>query len=269
MVRELESKGESMSTRGVIFRVTSVFVLIALTGGVLHAESNRADSDSRMDIARTPASQVGRIIEVETLAVSGDSSSFGNFDPSSPETFDLVATDTVHPSEHGSPVSSEGSKFRLPPRRSDNSEHDGERAASGRSPTWTIVSSLTIVVGIFLVMVWGTRRHLPQSATPLPDEVVRVLGRAPLAHRQTMQLVRIGNKLVLLCVTPQGAETLAEITDLADVERLTANCDPSCPDSMSAAFRQVLAQVGDHRGSNPYAHGASMVENSYSGRIRD
>ena len=53
----------------------------------------------------------------------------------------------------------------------------------------------------------------PPARSLLPKEAVELLGRAPLAGRQQMQLVRVGNKLLLVALSPAGAETLTEITE--------------------------------------------------------
>ena len=78
----------------------------------------------------------------------------------------------------------------------------------------------------------------------MPGEVVEVLGRAPLANRQQIHLLRCGNKLLLVSVTPTGAETLTEITDPMEVDRLAGLCQQAQPGSATAAFRKVLQQFG-------------------------
>ena len=65
---------------------------------------------------------------------------------------------------------------------------------------------------------------MPQGRGILPAEAFEVLGRSPLANRQQAQLLRCGNKLLLVCVGAAGAETLTEITDPAEVERLVETC---------------------------------------------
>jgi flagellar biogenesis protein FliO len=118
--------------------------------------------------------------------------------------------------------------------------------------TFTVISSLAIVVGIFLLLAWLTRRAAPNSSQALPSDVVQVLGRAPLAARNMMHLVRIGNKLILVSLTNQGAATLTEITDPQEVERLSARCERARPGSISATFRNVLHQFGEERTSASY-----------------
>jgi flagellar biogenesis protein FliO len=92
------------------------------------------------------------------------------------------------------------------------------------TPLETGAASLGLVAGLFLLVAWVARRGGPHSATPLPHAAVEVLGRAPLVGRQHVHLVRCGNKLLLVCVLPGGAQTLTEVTDPAEVERLVSIC---------------------------------------------
>ena len=106
----------------------------------------------------------------------------------------------------------------------------------------TVLSSLAIVLSVFFLVLWAMRRAVPAGLAVLPNEVIESLGRAPLNARQQMQLIRLGNRLLLLSVTPQGAETLAEITDRSEVDRLAGLCHQNRAGSASATFRQVLTQ---------------------------
>lgn len=105
-----------------------------------------------------------------------------------------------------------------------------------------IFGSLGLVLGLFLLTVWMLRRAMPASMQRLPNEVAEVLGQLPLAGRQQAHLLRLGNKLVLVAVSANGADPLAEITDAAEVDRLTGICRQTSPYSSTTAFRQVLSQ---------------------------
>jgi hypothetical protein len=72
---------------------------------------------------------------------------------------------------------------------------------------------------------------------------VSVLGRVPLAARQFAQLVRVGNKLVLLSVTPAGAETLTEITDPVEIDRLLGLCLERQSHSSTSEFDDVFRKL--------------------------
>ncbi len=117
--------------------------------------------------------------------------------------------------------------------------------ASGTGTVTSVVfSSLAIVLGLFFLLVWLARCALPKSATALPSDVLEVLGRSPLASRHHLQLIRLGRRLLLVSVTAEGAETLAEITDPDEVNHLSGLCRQSQPNSISGSFRQILHQLG-------------------------
>ncbi len=67
-----------------------------------------------------------------------------------------------------------------------------------------------------------------------------MLGRAPLAGRQQVHLVRLGSKLVLVSVSQAGIETLSEVTDPDEVQRLVALCRQGHANSAAVMFRQAL-----------------------------
>lgn len=119
-----------------------------------------------------------------------------------------------------------------------------------RPSTQTLTATgggLAIAVGLVLAFAWLARCCVPKSARPLPRDVVEVLGRAPLGGKQTTQLVRVGSKLVLVAITPDGAETLTEITDPGEVARLVAACDSNSGRGANAEFDAMLREMSDER----------------------
>lgn len=133
----------------------------------------------------------------------------------------------------------------LPPRSKPRNRQSASPAGvqSGGRALTTVLTSLAVVLAVFFAFVWLTRSAAPKGMTMLSNEVVESLGRAPLMGRQQMQLIRIGNKLVLLSVTATGADTLTEITDPQEVDRLAGLCRQARAGSISDTFRQVLAQA--------------------------
>ncbi len=131
-----------------------------------------------------------------------------------------------------------------PPSEQSESNRRLPEAASSGGTLSVVLSSLAIVLGLFFGVVWLARRTMPKASQSLPKEVLEILGRAPLTARQTVQLVRVGSRLLLLSVTSEGARTLAEISDPQEVEHLAGLCQQNQPVSISASFRQVLHQLG-------------------------
>lgn len=121
----------------------------------------------------------------------------------------------------------------------------------------TMFGSLAVVLGLFLGMTWLLRRGLPKGTRLLSSEVVEVLGRTPLAPRQQMHVIRFGSRLLLVSVTSTGAETLAEITDPAEVDRLAGICQQSHAHSATNTFRQIFRQLSEGRGNREIASASS------------
>jgi flagellar biogenesis protein FliO len=140
------------------------------------------------------------------------------------------------------PLSPRNRRSSLPLPRPGSSNRTKPGPRSGLSSVVTVVGSLALVLGIFFLVAWGMRRAAPAGGGVLPNEVFEVLGRAPLENRQQVHLLRCGNKLILVSVTAAGAETLTEITDSAEVDRLAGLCRQAHPNSATAAFRQVFGQ---------------------------
>jgi flagellar biogenesis protein FliO len=120
----------------------------------------------------------------------------------------------------------------------------GARGRAGGNVASAVLGSLAIVLGVFFLVVWLARRTLPKSALNLPSDVLEILGRAPLASRHHLQLIRLGRRVLLVSVSPDSATTLAEVSDPKEVDHLAALCRQSQPESISASFRNVLQQLG-------------------------
>lgn len=149
-------------------------------------------------------------------------------------------------SEQAVAVADEKPPLRLSPRR-DSSRHGLDRPAAptGTNAIVTVVGSLTAVLGVFLIVVWCSKKFAPPGAGLLPKEAVELLGRAPLTARQQMQLVRVGHKLVLVSMSPTGIEPLTEITDPTEVEHLLALCRRGKSSSSTAVFLQTLSELSN------------------------
>lgn len=111
------------------------------------------------------------------------------------------------------------------------------RAAGGAA---TVIASLALVLGLFVVAAWVLRRGMPRQNRSLPKEAVESLGRIPFPGRQQGQLLRVGNKLVLVSFSTAGADVITEVTDPIEVDRLAGLCAQSDPHAAVRSFREVV-----------------------------
>ena len=147
------------------------------------------------------------------------------------------------PLRRNEPLRTNAETIRLRPRRplrnSDQRNLPETNRPEFTQTLITVASSLAIVLGLFFLVIWLFRRTAPRQSVRLPGEVFEFLGRAPLAGRQEMQLLRLGHKLLLLAVTPTGAQTLTEITDPDEVDRLSGICLNHSPSRIAHSFRSI------------------------------
>ncbi|MCA9249007.1 MAG: flagellar biosynthetic protein FliO [Planctomycetales bacterium] len=111
----------------------------------------------------------------------------------------------------------------------------------------TVVGALCLVLGAFFLVAWLVRKSMPAAAATLPADVAEPLGRILLAPRHYAHLIRLGNKLLLVSLSQAGAETLAEVTDPVEVDRLSGICRQTHPHSSTNAFRQVFEQFATQK----------------------
>jgi flagellar biogenesis protein FliO len=128
-----------------------------------------------------------------------------------------------------------------PPGAAGNRNGEGQTMPTTGKAIKTVVTSLAVVLGLLGALIWISKRTNSKRDVTLPGEILETLGRAPLAGRQEMQLVRVGNKLLLLSVTATSAETLTEITDPVEIDRLAGICHENRADSITASFREILS----------------------------
>ena len=143
-----------------------------------------------------------------------------------------------------------GSGMLLPARGKSRTGPQASKTAP-RSSLTNLAISLGLVLAIFFGLVWILRRVNPAATkAEIPGEVVQILGRAPLNGRQSMQLVRLGDKILLLAISPTGTEPLGEITDRDEVDAITEICRSKNKNKIAETFRETLTRVRRDRMTN-------------------
>ncbi|MGL4942071.1 MAG: flagellar biosynthetic protein FliO [Thermoguttaceae bacterium] len=104
----------------------------------------------------------------------------------------------------------------------------------------TVLGSLILVIGLFFLFSLFLKKVSPHATRTLPKEVFENLGRAALSTKIQLQLLRLGNRLVLVSVTADGTNTVTEITDPDEVMQVLGMCRRLDSTSSTNAFRHVL-----------------------------
>lgn len=131
-----------------------------------------------------------------------------------------------------------------PPRaaaktRGATKQKDGSRS-SASGTWWGTAGALTAVLSLVFLAAKVVRKSMPAATRSLPPEVVQVLGRKALDYRNTVHLVRLGSKLLVLGSSQEGLSTLSEITDPVEVDYLAGLCKPGPATSLADSFNQLF-----------------------------
>lgn len=113
-------------------------------------------------------------------------------------------------------------------------------------------TGLALVVAILLGLRWGVRRLAGGSGGLMaqlgaggraPSGLLEVLGRYPIARGQTLVLLRLDRRIVLLSQTAAGFTPLSEITDADEVASILVKARDEEGASNAARFNALLREA--------------------------
>jgi flagellar biogenesis protein FliO len=141
--------------------------------------------------------------------------------------------------------------IKLPPRNGgrDSIATPPRKSTSATGGLWTTIISLSVIVGALGTLTYWLKPYLGVSRG-LPIEAVELLGRRSLEQKVAIHLVRCGGRVLVLSVSPEGARTLSEITDPAEVRRLVDACHAP-RDSKSALSDTIAAPLASNLSASP------------------
>lgn len=191
--------------------------------------------------------------------------------PAGSESTPVAPTTDIAPAVGLSPPEAKApKKLALPgsTRGADQAAAGG--AKGGIAGVFSLLASLGVVLGLFFGAAYLMRRGMPKQGRVLPREAVESLGRIPFPGRQQGQLLRVGNKLVLVSFSNAGADVIAEITDPVEVDRLAGMCAQADRHSSVKSFRDVVEQFFGEKPPRPEPpHRNAAQRNSATSRLKE
>ncbi len=131
---------------------------------------------------------------------------------------------------------------KLPPSRKPELISSGSSMGGWKS-LLTTVFALMVVLAAFMAFAMFTRRAWNVTKGTLPKQVFEVLGKTTYAPRQQMMVVRFGHKVLLVNHEQGNVQTLSEIDEPQEVDRIVGVFEQQSSNSISNSFGQVLSQV--------------------------
>lgn len=126
---------------------------------------------------------------------------------------------------------------------------ESRSSASGGADLVRMAAALITVVGLILLL-WLAFRRFGGVSTGLigqlgpggraPSGLMTVLGRYPVGRGQSLVILKLDRRILLLSQTGTGFSTLCEITDPDEVASILVKSRDEEGDSMASRFRSLL-----------------------------
>ena len=95
---------------------------------------------------------------------------------------------------------------------------------AGSSSAGAFLAALVVVLLFILGLAKLFLKRSPYSISSLPTDAVDVLGRRTVDPRNSVYMIKVGSRLILMGSSSNGLSPLAEITDPIEVASLTNVC---------------------------------------------
>jgi flagellar biogenesis protein FliO len=118
---------------------------------------------------------------------------------------------------------------------------DRPKITNAIAPLLSVLGSLLIVIAAFFILVLLLKKVSPKGNRLLPKEAFEDLGRAVLTQKIQLHLLRLGNRLLLVSITPDGVSPITEVTDPDEVVPLLGLCRQLDTHSSTELFRKTLS----------------------------
>ncbi|MEM7473403.1 MAG: flagellar biosynthetic protein FliO [Planctomycetota bacterium] len=108
----------------------------------------------------------------------------------------------------------------------------------------SVASSLFLVIGLFLGLVWILNRNQAKGKAALPEEVLQVLGRTAVGPKQQLVVLRFGPKILLVSQFQGEMRPLGELQDASAVDDVLTACNLEVGSSSNSKSRESDSVLG-------------------------
>jgi flagellar biogenesis protein FliO len=152
--------------------------------------------------------------------------------------------------EHNQEKAHETQSSGTTPSSTEDKARDTRGHGASLSP-WTAVGALAVVIALILILARLFRRHAPLFGHALPSEALEVLGRRFLDQRQSIVLLRVGSRILVVGSSPAGLQGLGEVTDPVEVDLIAGMCRGGKAGLGTSFFGLLKGQAGTQTKTAP------------------
>lgn len=135
------------------------------------------------------------------------------------------------------------------PAQMSRGETENESGAMGihlpKSGLFDTFWPMLVVLGVIVACLAAVRKWLPQATRISGGSAVNILARQYVSSKQSLCLVKVGKRVVLVGITPEAMTTLTEIDDPEEIASLAASLQRGRQDAFSSALSRQSVAAGD------------------------
>lgn len=125
-------------------------------------------------------------------------------------------------------------------RQDQADEGDTRKNQSMIGPLWTMVLSVMVVLGLIGLLYYLFKKFSPTIPRVRSGKAIQFLARRYLDTRNSLSLVKVGNRILVVGITPDGMTLLTEISDEEEMQGIIANLPPEQISSKQGSFLEIL-----------------------------
>jgi flagellar biogenesis protein FliO len=129
-------------------------------------------------------------------------------------------------------------------RKADTAER-GKNPAQARS-LFGLITSLVLWVGLISIIIIGgfclIRKFFPGTRRLFGSRLVRILGRSHLSPKHSVYLLKVGERVLVLGVSGDRINPLAEINDEREVALMAAEGQPAPSEGPRLSFKKLFGR---------------------------
>jgi len=158
----------------------------------------------------------------------------------------------------------ESSSIENQPIISSNKNQQTRSFWSGKSMgTWSgSWVALAIVVAVIFFSAYIFRKFWPEQQRWRNLAAIEILGKTYLSAKQSLCLVKLGRKILLLGICSDRITSLGQIEDPEQVAEMLATIQQNQPNSISSSFGKLFGQQANRYQSDPQASNVAANNDS-------
>lgn len=130
----------------------------------------------------------------------------------------------------------------------DSEKKTAEPVVPGIPGAWAVVK-MTFWIVVLLALFYGVarllKRYVPVARNLFGSQTLKVVARTHLSPKQSIILVKVGQRMLVIGMTPGSMSTLSEIRDGEEMDRITRELAAGHESGSAQEFKRTMKEVSE------------------------